>query len=388
MPDIEALHAPWMLITSPEQLQEVVRELRRHPLVAVDTESDSLYAYQERVCLIQLSTPAMDYVIDPLALPDVQPLAELFANPAQQKVFHAAEYDIGTLRRDFGFAFCNVFDTMLAAQLLGVQQLSLARLLEERLGVHIDKRYQQYNWGHRPLSEEVLAYARLDTHYLLPLRESLLAELKARRLEGVAQEAFRQVEQSVWYRPPAGPDAFLRIKGAHELDPEGLGVLRELYQLRDEIARRRNRAPFRVLSDRLLVELSRRRPHSTGELDEILALPAWQRKQYGHAILQAVARGEERPVILPANGRRNSANGLDRSTEDLFERLRIWRNRRSEEERIPLSVLISNRLLQRIAEERPATLEALRAVDGMTEFILSRYGGEIIRLVGGGRRGK
>ncbi len=388
MLDSADLTAPWMLVTTPEQLQQVVRELRCHPLVAVDTESNSLYAYYERVCLIQLSMPDMDYIIDPLALPDVQPLGELFANPAQQKVFHAAEYDIGTLRRDFGFEFHNVFDTMLAGQLLGLKQLSLARLLEERLGVHIDKRYQQYNWGHRPLSDAVLAYARLDTHYLLPLRENLLAELRARRLEKMAEEAFRQVEKAVWNRMPADPDAYLRLRGAQELDPEGLGVLRELYQLRDEIARRRNRAPFRVLSDHLLVELSRRRPHTAAELDEVLALPAWQRKQYGHAVLQAVARGEERPVILPANGRRSANNGSERLTEELFERLRAWRNQQAEAEGIPLAVLMSNRLLRRIAEERPADMEALRAIAGMSDFILSRYGAELLALVRGGRQRK
>jgi ribonuclease D len=388
MPDSDDLNAPWMLVITPEQLQRVVQELRRHSLIAVDTESNSLYAYYESVCLIQLSTPDMDYIIDPLALPDVRPLGELFANPAQQKVFHAAEYDIGTLRRDFGFEFRNVFDTMLAGQLLGIKQLSLARLLAERLGVQIDKRYQQYNWGHRPLSEEVLAYARLDTHYLLPLRENLLAELRARRLERVAEEAFRQVEKAVWNRAPADPDAYLRLKGAQELDPEGLGVLRELYNLRDEIARRRNRAPFRVLSDHLLVELSRRRPHTTAELDEVLALPAWQRKEYGYALLQAIARGEERPVVLPANGRRTANNGFDRLTEELFERLRTWRNQRAEKEGIPLSVLLSNRLLHRIAEERPADLEALRAVAGMSDFILSRYGEELLALVRGSRQRK
>lgn len=388
MSDSADLNAPWMLVTASEQLEQVVQELRRHPLVAVDTESNGLYAYYEQVCLIQLSTPAMDYIIDPLALPDIRPLGELFANPAQQKVFHAAEYDIGTLRRDFGFEFRGVFDTMLAGQLLGAKHLSLARLLEERLGVHIDKRYQQYNWGHRPLSEAVLAYARLDTHYLLPLRENLLAELRARWLERVAEAAFRQVEQAVWNRTPADPDAYLRLRGAQELDPEGLGVLRELYQLRDEIARRRNQAPFRVLSNHLLVELSRRRPHSAVELDEVLALSTWQRRQYGHAILQAIARGEQRPVILPANSRHDTGNGFDHLTEAVFERLRAWRNQRAEEEGIPLSVLMPNRLLRRIAEERPANLEALRALADMSDFILSKYGAELLRLIGGGRQGK
>ncbi|MGQ9666743.1 MAG: HRDC domain-containing protein, partial [Anaerolineae bacterium] len=173
-----------------------------------------------------------------------------------------------------------------------------------------------------------------------------------------------------------------------ELDPEGLGVLRELYQLRDEIARRRNRAPFRVLSDHLLVELSRRRPHSTVDLDEVLALPAWPRRQYGHAILQAIARGEQKPVILPANGRRGTNNGFNHLTEDIFERLRAWRNQRAEEEGIPLSVLMSNRLLRRIAEERPASLEELRAIAGMSDFILSRYGAELVRLIGRSRQKK
>ena len=145
----------------------------------MNTESNSLHAYRERVCLIQFSTPATDYLLDPLALPDLSPLTPIFANPKIEKVFHAIEYDIICLKRDFGFEVANIFDTMQATRILGEKQVGLDAILAAKLGIVINKKYQKADWADRPLSPEMLNYARLDTHYLLPLRDILHAELAA-----------------------------------------------------------------------------------------------------------------------------------------------------------------------------------------------------------------
>ena len=160
---------PPVWIATPVALHKLAGELTRQPRLAVDTESNSLYAYREQVCLIQFSTPETDYLVDPLALNDLSRLAPIFANPEIQKIFHAAEYDLITLKRDFGFTFTNLFDTMQATRILGYQQVGLDSILAEKFGVIVNKRFQKANWGQRPLPADLINYARLDTHYLLDL---------------------------------------------------------------------------------------------------------------------------------------------------------------------------------------------------------------------------
>ena len=161
------------------------------PALALDTESDSLYRYFYKVCLVQVSTISTDYLVDPLRLPDISGLNDLLADPSIEKVFHAAENDVVVLKRNFGFSFAHLFDTMVAARILGLPRVSLAALLEENFAVKLDKRAQLTDWGRRPLTGEQLSYARLDTHYLMPLRDLLADELRARRRWREASEAFR-----------------------------------------------------------------------------------------------------------------------------------------------------------------------------------------------------
>src|SRR4249920_2865591 len=168
---------PPVLVADEAGLGRLARDLAECPIVAVDTESNSLHAYRERVCLIQFSTLASDYIVDPIRLADLGSLAPFFANRDQQKVFHAAEYDLICLRRDYDFEFANIFDTMSAARTLGWPQVGLAAILDTRFGVTMNKKYQRADWGHRPLTAEQLNYARLDTHYLGALRDLQLRAL-------------------------------------------------------------------------------------------------------------------------------------------------------------------------------------------------------------------
>src|SRR5512135_3744640 len=192
--DLETSALPELVQTG-EALERLASELARQPRIAVDTESNSLHAYRERVCLIQFSTIDRDVVVDQLALDDLSPLGIIFADEHIEKIFHASEYDIICLRRDYGFSFASIFDTMQAGRILGRKQAGLDRLLEEKFGVKMNKRFQKADWAVRPLSRDLLLYARLDTHYLIPLRDMLEAELQAGGLWQLAQEDFRIARQ-------------------------------------------------------------------------------------------------------------------------------------------------------------------------------------------------
>ncbi len=170
--------APPELIQSSSQLNHLVDELTCQSRIAVDTESNSLHAYRERVCLIQFSTAETDYLVDPLTLENLDILGPIFSDPEIEKVFHAAEYDLICLRRDYGFEFANLFDTMQAGRILGRKQAGLDRLIEEKFNLKVNKRFQKADWGARPLSPDLMLYARLDTHFLLPLRDLLKTELE------------------------------------------------------------------------------------------------------------------------------------------------------------------------------------------------------------------
>ena len=238
---------PPILVRDPNALAELAGTLARAATVAVDTESNSLHAYRERVCLIQFSLPGRDYLLDTLAVSALNALKPILRDPGIEKVFHAAEYDLICLRRDFAMEIRNLFDTMVAAGTLGWKKVGLASLLEERYGVIMNKRLQRADWGRRPLTEEQLAYARLDTHYLIRLRNELETELKTAGRWEEAREEFERIALTpspdglLVGRAPSAPlqegfarargEAFWRIAGARDLKPQQQAVLRELPDL-------------------------------------------------------------------------------------------------------------------------------------------------------------
>ncbi|MGH2628549.1 MAG: ribonuclease D, partial [Anaerolineales bacterium] len=236
-----------VLVQDAGRLAAVASRLAPAPRLALDTESNSLHSYRERVCLVQISVPQADYLLDPLALPDLKPLAPLLENPKIEKVFHAAEYDLLCLKRDFGFRVANLFDTHLASRTLGRKKTGLGDLLEQEFGVHLDKRHQRANWGKRPLPPDLLNYARLDTHYLLELRDRFEGELKEGGRWEEAREAFELLSRVTPHTNGFNPDGFWRIARAGKLTPSHSAVLRELYHYREEQARRLDRPAFKVL---------------------------------------------------------------------------------------------------------------------------------------------
>src|SRR5258706_5834744 len=246
------LSAPTIVATAPA-LQELVRRLQIEPLIAIDTESNCLYAYREEVCLIQISTRDQDWLIDPLALKDLSPLGSLMADPDIEKVFHAAEYDLICLKRDYGFTFRNLFDTMLAARVLGLKAFGLGALLEQYFGIPVDKRYQRADWSLRPIPPDQMHYAQQDTHYLPALRDIILDLLRAADRLDEARESFDLMTEVPAATRHFDPDGYWRIHAARDFTRRQMAILRELYLLREQLAEQRNRPPFQVVTDEVLV---------------------------------------------------------------------------------------------------------------------------------------
>lgn len=280
---------PPIVIGNSSDLHNLIGELERVEHIAIDTESNSFYAYYERVCLIQISTVEKDYIIDPLVVEDIQPLKEVFLDPGIEKIFHAASNDITGLRRDFGFEVANLFDTALASKMLGRQHLGLAAILDHHFGVQLDKKWQRHNWGKRPLSEEQINYARLDTHYLIPLRIRLVEELTEKEIMAQAREMFGKACAQESQERVFQPEGFIRLSGARSLDSVGRRVLRSLYVYRDKEARRRDRAPFRIFPNEALVRLAAHRPSSIKEFARVKGLPRFYRKgRAAYELLEAI----------------------------------------------------------------------------------------------------
>lgn len=291
-----------ILIEATDQLFGLEEELSASPYLAVDTESNSFHAYFERICLIQLSTAANDYILDPHKVKDLHPLAEMLRNPELEKVLHAASNDILGLRRDFGFEIQNLFDTAVACKLLGHKKLGLAGIIQERFGTVLNKKWQRHDWSIRPLRPEQLDYARLDTHYLIPLRHMLAQELEDKGLSEAAREAFERTTHQRMAEKTFRPEAFRHIRGARLLDSHGRRILKALYIYREREAQRRDRAPFRILTDETLLRLAWERPQDIESFSQVKGLPRSYREGNGaHNLLSIIRRhsAESKPPSIP-----------------------------------------------------------------------------------------
>lgn len=347
--------------TLPELIQErqdfnaLVEALVREPRIAVDTESNSLHAYRERVCLMQFSTPRRDFVVDVLALEDVAALGQVFDNPDLEKIFHAAEYDIICLRRDYGFAVNNIFDTMQAGRILGRKMAGLDRLLEEKFGVKVNKRLQKADWGARPLKRELLEYASLDTHYLIPLRDILEQELREKGLLALAQEDFRlaAAHYASENRGRSESPSWERLRARRDLSPLELTILKELLEWRELAAERLDRPPFKVMGDDKLIEIARLRPANPTEMDAA-ALSEKQMAQWGDQLLEAVARGMSNPLV-----QRKRSNIPDPAYMKRLELLKDWRKKAAAVMDVESDVVLPRGMLLELADRGAHDVNAI-----------------------------
>jgi ribonuclease D len=370
--------SPPKLIQEDKEFQDLVDTLHSQPRLAVDTESNSLHAYRERVCLIQFSIPGSDYVIDPLSLPDIGRLDTLFASPKTEKVFHGAEYDIMCLKRDFNFNFSNLFDTRVAIRTLGRKRSGLRDVLAEEFDVQISKRYQRANWGKRPLPPALLDYARLDTHYLLPLRDRLDEALRAVGRWEEAREACERLTDVDAHENGFDPKGYWRISNTYTLTPRQIAILRELYLYRDSQARNLDRPPFKVLGDKTLLAIAEASPKEPKALQNLQGMTPGQIRRYGKGILAAVKRGQRAPIP-----HRPGHKPLDEVVRARYEALRAWRKDIARARKVESDIIMPREILFDIAQSAPHDAETLQKVMAPLDWRFKTYGQDILRVLWG-----
>jgi ribonuclease D len=364
---------PPVWVATNAALETLAAVLATQPRIAVDTESNSLHAYREQVCLIQFSIPETDYLVDPLALSDLSPLAPVFADPLIEKVFHAAEYDLLCLHRDFSFTFANIFDTMQAERILGYERVGLDSALSDHFGVVVNKRYQKADWGERPLAPDLLNYARFDTHYLIPLRDQLKAELEEKGRWVVADEDFRRAcwlngEQS----DPIEP--WVRFAYRRDLNLRELTILRELTVVREQIAARLDRPPFKVFGDDQLIAIARNVPTTKNGLAEV-GLSLKQAGRWGAEILSAVARGVDAPLVSRPRQKRPDDAVLRR-----LDALKSWRKKVAVQAGVESDIILPRPYLFSLAERGGRDLKSILE---SSPSRLEQYGDQILKVLQG-----
>lgn len=355
---------------------KMIRDLSVQSRISVDTESNSLHAYREQVCLIQFSTPKTDYLLDPFAFNDLSALAPLFSNPGQEKIFHAAEYDLICLRRDFDFEFVNLFDTMYAARVLGYTLVGLDNILAEKLGIRVDKRHQKADWGARPLTPAQIDYARFDTHYLFQLRDILEGELIEKDRLQLAHEDFVRACKVDLPREKMNGASWRRFSARKDLSIRELTILSELCAFRDRIAEQLDRPPFKVLDDDTLLAIARNLPEKDVDLAGI-GLSSKQIRLWGNEILDAARRGADAPLVTREQIRRPTEAVLKR-----LEKLKNWRKTTAKVMGVESDIVLPKVYLNALAENMPRNMQDLEAALIDSPWRFRQFGPQILKALG------
>jgi ribonuclease D len=349
------------LVNKVATFHKMLDHLQGQSLIALDTESNSLFRYYPKVCLIQLTTfadpqqpdPAqvVDYLVDPLALTQLQPLGKVLQDPAVEVVMHAADNDILILQRDFDFQFHTLFDTQLAARILGWKQVGLAAMLQSHFGVISDKRMQRTDWGRRPLTPQQILYAQMDTHFLPALRARMIAELQAVGRWEEATEAFTMLRLIDYNEREAAARSFWQMRNTRDVPRANHGVLEALWQWRESEAQRRDRPPFKIANDQTLAALATAQPQELQELAQISGLGEQQIRQYGKTILATIAEGRQRPMPEPPATDRQDQ--LEKAVQQRYDALRQWRTNTAEQRGVAPEIVFSNSILLMLAQRMP-----------------------------------
>jgi ribonuclease D len=353
------------------------RQIADAPSIALDTEGASFHRFVDRVYLMQLSTRTATAIVDPLPTGDLSSLKPLVESPTIEIVFHDADYDLRLLRQDYGWATRNIFDTRIAAQLLGYKAFGLAALLEQHFGIALDKKFQRADWSLRPLSEGMLQYASQDTMYLLALRDILHAELDAKGRLGWAAEEFARLEQTQWAAEDAS-QSFLKVKGARDLKRRELAVLRELVPWRDGMAKELDRSTFRVVSNDVLLEICKVQPTTRQALGVIKGMPRGVLDQRGEIVLACVARAMALDEAALPKFPKAPRWEKDPEFDDRAARLRAVRDEVATSLELDPGVLCSREKLETIARRLPTTMDELYETPDLRKWQADLLGAGIL----------
>lgn len=344
-----------------DALDQALERVGAQAQVAVDTEADSLHSYFDKVCLIQISIPDEDLIVDPLVRVDLTKFGAILADPTITKVFHGGDYDLRILHRDFGFTVRNLIDTSICAQLLGYEGLGLAALLDRHFAVKSNKAHQRADWSMRPLPPDMLAYAAMDTHYLVELAAKLKEELTALGRWEWALEEFARLE-TVRHREVSedDPEPWRKVKNIGGLDRRSLAIVRDIYQWRDALARKADRPPFKVLGNDTIVEIAKEKPATQRDLTQLKSVSRYHGDRFGRDLAGIVRRAMEIPEAELPERNEPKAWIRDKSLENRINRLKTVRDRFARELKIDGSALGARHILAAIATSGTLDVPAMR----------------------------
>ena len=368
---------PFIYIDRQPTFDRMLEDLLQQPLVAVDIESNGLHVYREHVCLIQISTRDHDYIIDPLCPIKLDQLADVFLNRSIEKVVHACEYDLISLKRDYGFRVEGMFDTMIAARMLGHSAIGLDRMLATYLNVEVNKKHQRDDWGMRPLPESNLLYAQQDTHYLPQLRDrmrdALIAFGRLAEFEEICVDS-QTVQDSTHTFDPEG---YWKIGLPQHLNMRAMAILKELYLWRERVSEERNLPPFKVLGNKGLVNIAQAHPRNLKELNHLSEVPSSVIKRYGNDLLVLVKRGiqADLPTKPPA------PQPPIPETSERYYVLQQWRKNRAESRGVSSDIVLSKEEMWQLAVHLPTTIEELAQLTGLGPQRLALYAQDLLELL-------
>ena len=367
-------------LDSSSAVEQWLSGIRTTGILALDTEGASFHRYVDRIYLIQLSTRETHAIIDPLPIATPAGLGALVEDPAVEIVFHDADYDLRLLRQDYGWQVRNVFDTRIAAQLLGLKAFGLAALLERSFGLKLDKKHQRADWSMRPLTADMLDYAAQDTMHLLGLRDVLRAELEAKGRLAWAAEEFARLETIGWAaEDPAA--AFLRIKGARDLTRRELAIFREVVQWRDATALALDRATFRVVGNETLFELARLAPRTRDALGKVKGMPRGILERAGDAILAAIGRGLEVPEAELPRFPKAARWDRDPDFDHKVGALKAVRDAAATRLELDPGVLCSRERLEAVARLLPREVDDLTRIPEFRRWQIAEMGAGFVQAI-------
>ena len=370
------------LIADESSLAQAADQLRGQTRIALDCEAAGFHRYTDRLCLVQLSTEEETFLFDPLSCDPSGVLRGVLEDPEVQVVMHGADFDLRLLDRDLDIRLQGLFDTQTAATLLGAPAIGLASLLEEHMDVKLSKAHQRADWAQRPLPEEMLKYAASDTEFLLELGTILADKLSEAERESWAKEEFEFLETIRWEEDTMDP--VIRFKGARHLTPRQVTALRDVLAWRDELARTRDKAPFRVVGDSVLAAIVMERPETVAEMADLKGMSPRLARSHGRELLARLdaveALPEEELIPFPKGGR--NGPGRPSPEEEAFaDRIRALRAGRAEELGLDKGVLLSNAQILEIVRALPRSEKALAQIQGLRGWQAEILGSEIVKIL-------
>lgn len=371
----------YTFIDTQKEFNELCAKLATHKYLSIDTESNSLYAYKEKLCLMQLSSEHINAVVDTLAV-DIKPILPIFTDPAVEKIFHSADSDIRVFKAALKCSFTNIFDVMVAAKYLGIIKCGLDSMVGEFFGLELNKKFQKADWGKRPLTREMLDYASGDTIHLKKLRDLLAAELEKK---GRTEEALGQFAQICKIEPTPmrfDESGFLTLKGARQLNGRGLAVLRELYVAREVAAIKKNAPPFKVISEDLMLRLSVAPREGLHNLSIFKGVSGYVLANHGAWIREALQKGLKAPEYnVPRREISREKRVYFESVKNRFKSLRLWRKETAAKRNMLPEAIMGNDVLERLAMAQLKSIADLQSIRGLGAEKASLYGAEILEFL-------